>query len=103
MGKPVCYFLRLRFPGFGGPVGRMVRELVDGKEWLIKEQMREAIAMCQSLPGPLAIQLGICIAYLPARQDDRRLAVHPRRPRVARDSVPHPATGVRVDGAKVTC
>ena len=29
-------------------------------------QMREAIAICQSLPGPLAIQVGIYISYLRA-------------------------------------
>jgi chromate transporter len=42
----------------------MERELVGERAWLTKEQMREAIAICQSLPGPLAIQLGIYIAYL---------------------------------------
>jgi chromate transporter len=48
--------------GFGGPValvGQMERELVAERGWLTKEQMREAIAICQSLPGPLAIQVGI--------------------------------------------
>ncbi|WP_036051391.1 chromate transporter [Bradyrhizobium sp. Tv2a-2] len=62
----VRYFLRLGCLGFGGPValvGQMERELVDGKKWLTKDQMREAIA-CQSLPGPLAIQVGIYISYL---------------------------------------
>jgi chromate transporter len=63
----VRYFLRLGCLGFGGPValvGQMERELVDGKNWLTKEQMREAIAICQSLPGPLAIQVGIYVSYL---------------------------------------
>lgn len=63
----VRYFLRLGFLGFGGPValvGQMERELVDEYKWLTKEQMREAIAICQSLPGPLAIQVGIYIAWL---------------------------------------
>jgi chromate transporter len=67
MSELVRYFLRLGFLGFGGPValvGQMERELVDGKKWLTKEQMREAIAICQSLPGPLAIQVGIYISYL---------------------------------------
>jgi chromate transporter len=67
IGELVRYFLRLGFLGFGGPValvGQMERELVDGKKWLTKEQMREAIAVCQSLPGPLAIQVGIYVAYL---------------------------------------
>jgi chromate transporter len=62
----VVYFLRLGLLGFGGPValvGQMERELVTERGWLSKEQMREAIAICQSLPGPLAIQVGIFIAW----------------------------------------
>jgi len=54
----VRYFLRLGLLGFGGPValvGQMERELVGDKKWLTKEEMREGIAVCQSLPGPLAI------------------------------------------------
>jgi chromate transporter len=67
MRELVLYFLRLGLLGFGGPValvGQMERELVDERGWLRKDQMREAIAVCQSLPGPLAIQVGIYIAYL---------------------------------------
>jgi chromate transporter len=63
----VRYFLRLGLIGFGGPValvGQMERELVSERAWLTKEQMREVIAVCQSLPGPLAIQVGIFIGYL---------------------------------------
>src|ERR1700752_1394790 len=63
----LSYFLRLGFLGFGGPValgGPRDRELVAERGWLTKEQMREAIAICQSLPGPLAIQVGIYISYL---------------------------------------
>jgi chromate transporter len=62
-----AYFTRLGLLGFGGPValvGQMERELVQERQWLSKEQMREAIAICQSLPGPLAIQVGIFISYL---------------------------------------
>jgi chromate transporter len=67
MRELVLYFLRLGCLGFGGPValvGQMERELVSEKGWLTKEQMRESIAICQSLPGPLAIQVGIYIAWL---------------------------------------
>src|ERR1700749_318834 len=67
MGELALYFLRLGFLGFGGPVaigGQMERELVNDKKWLTKDEMREAIAICQSLPGPLAIQVGIYIAWL---------------------------------------
>jgi chromate transporter len=65
----VFYFLRLGLLGFGGPValvGQMGRELADERGWLTKEQMREAVAICQSLPGPLAIQVGVYISYLRA-------------------------------------
>src|SRR5262245_52353728 len=68
-GELVTYFLRLGLLGFGGPValvGQMERELVSDRKRLSKEQMREAIAICQSLPGPLAIQVGIYISYLRA-------------------------------------
>src|SRR5215470_10772908 len=61
------YFLRLGLLGFGGPValvGQMERELVADRGWLSKEQMRDAVAICQSMPGPLAIQVGIYISYL---------------------------------------
>jgi chromate transporter len=63
----VRYFLRLGLLGFGGPValvGQMERELVGDRKWLTKEEMREGIAVCQSLPGPLAIQVGIWISYI---------------------------------------
>src|ERR1700720_2590786 len=67
IGELLRYFLRLGLPGLGGPValvGQMERELVTERGWLTKDQMREAIAVCQSLPGPLAIQVGIFVAYL---------------------------------------
>src|ERR1700758_2832110 len=66
-GELTLYFLRLGLIGFGGPVAlvsQMEREVVAERAWLSKEQMREAIAICQSMPGPLAIQVGIYIAYL---------------------------------------
>src|SRR2546427_5782749 len=63
----VRYYLRLGLLGFGGPValvGQMEREMVQERKWLTKEEMREGIAVCQSMPGPLAIQVGIYISYL---------------------------------------
>ena len=63
----VRYYLRIGLIGFGGPValvGQMERELVGERKWLTKEEMREGIAVCQSLPGPLAIQVGIWISYI---------------------------------------
>src|SRR5437899_3704209 len=63
----VFYYLRLGAAGFGGPValcGQMERELVEQRRWLTRDEMREGIAVCQSLPGPLAIQVGIFVSYL---------------------------------------
>src|SRR5260221_7532595 len=63
----VLYYLRLGTLGFGGPValcGQMESELVQERRWLSKDEMRDGIAVCQSLPGPLAIQVGIFISYL---------------------------------------
>src|SRR5438093_11931688 len=63
----VRYYLRLGLLGFGGPValvGQIERELVGEKKWVTKEEMREGIAVCQSLPAPLAIQVGIWISYI---------------------------------------
>src|SRR5215469_11741197 len=63
----VLYYLRLGALGFGGPValcGQMERELVQERKWLTRDEMRDGIAVCQSLPGPLAIQVGIFVSYL---------------------------------------
>jgi chromate transporter len=63
----VRYFLRLGALGFGGPValcGLMEKELVGDKGWLSKAEMRDAIAVSQSMPGPLAIQVGIFASYM---------------------------------------
>ncbi len=63
----VLYYLRLGTIGFGGPValvGQMEEELVQERHWLTKEEFREGVAVCQSLPGPLAIQVGIFISYI---------------------------------------
>jgi chromate transporter len=81
-GELVTYFLRLGLLGFGGPValvGQMERELVAERRWLSKEQMREAIAICQPLPGPLAIQVAAANSRnrrLPARTILRRRVGH---------------------------
>jgi len=63
----VRYFLRLGTLGFGGPValcGLMEKDLVSDRKWLTRTEMREAIAVSQSLPGPLAIQVGIFVSYM---------------------------------------
>jgi chromate transporter len=69
ISEVIKYFLKLGSLGFGGPValvGQMERELVSEKQWMTRDQMREAIAICQTMPGPLAIQVGIYVSYLHA-------------------------------------
>ena len=59
------YFLRLGVLGFGGPValvGQMEREVVADRGWLTKEQMREAIAICQSRPARWKVHNALLIA-----------------------------------------
>ncbi len=73
----VFYYLRLGAIGFGGPValcGQMERELVQERKWLSRDEMRDGIAVCQSLPGPLAIQVGIFVSYLRGGLSCARLA-----------------------------
>src|SRR5947199_3104285 len=51
----VKYFLTLGASGFGGPaalIAQMERDLVEARRWISKEEFREAVAVCQSLPGP---------------------------------------------------
>lgn len=62
----IRYFLWLGTTGFGGPValcGLMERDLVERRGWLDKTQMRDVIAVCQTMPGPLAVQVGIFLGY----------------------------------------
>ena len=47
----IAYFLRLGTLGFGGPValcGLMEKELVGGKGWVTRQEMRDAIAVSPS-------------------------------------------------------
>ena len=63
---------RLRWPGDN--VGDGENELVQDRGWLSKQEMRDAIAVSRSLPGPLAIQVGILpnVLTVQARQRGER-------------------------------
>ena len=67
LSEAIRYFLWLGSTGFGGPValcGLMERDLVEQRGWLDKQQMRDVIAVCQTMPGPLAVQVAIFMGYL---------------------------------------
>jgi chromate transporter len=65
----VRYFLRLGSSGFGGPialVGYMQRDLVEDRRWFTEEEFQQAIAVGQTMPGPLAAQAAMWFGYLHA-------------------------------------
>src|SRR5712691_8924939 len=67
MRQLVAYFFRLGSIGFGGPaalVATMEDDLVERRHWLKREEYLEGLAICQTLPGPLAIQVGIYVGYV---------------------------------------
>src|SRR3954470_4389797 len=65
----VRYFLKLGGSGFGGPialVGYMQRDLVEQRRWFTEAEFQQAIAVGQTMPGPLAAQVAMWLGYLQA-------------------------------------
>ena len=65
----VGYFLRLGSWGFGGPialVGYMRRDLVEERRWYSEPEFQQALAVGQTMPGPLAAQVAMWLGYLQA-------------------------------------
>jgi chromate transporter len=65
----VRYFGKLGSSGFGGPialVGYMHRDLVEERGWYTEDEYRQALAVGQTFPGPLAAQTGMWLGYLEA-------------------------------------
>jgi chromate transporter len=62
-----AYFLKLGGAGFGGPialVGYMHRDLVADRGWFSEDEYRQAMAVGQTMPGPLAAQVAMWLGYL---------------------------------------
>src|SRR5215475_900860 len=65
----LAYFLRLGTFGFGGPIalaGRMDRDLVEERRWVLRQDYVEGLAFSQLSPGPLATQLAIYLGWVRA-------------------------------------
>jgi len=65
----VRYFLKLGASGFGGPialVGYMQRDLVEERRWFSQTEFEQAVAVGQTMPGPLAAQAAMWFGYLHA-------------------------------------
>ncbi len=64
------YFLTLGAVGFGGPIaltGYMLRDLVERRRWISKQDYVEGLALAQLAPGPLAAQLAIYLGWVRGR------------------------------------
>ena len=69
LGGLVRYFLKLGGLGFGGPialVGYMQRDLVEQRGWFSEREFQQALAVGQTMPGPLAAQVAMWFGYLHA-------------------------------------
>lgn len=69
LGRLVRYFLKLGGLGFGGPialVGYMQRNLVEERRWFTEAEFQQALAVGQTMPGPLAAQAAMWFGYLHA-------------------------------------
>ena len=65
----VLYFLKLGASGFGGPIaliGYMQRDLVEERRWFTEQEFQQALAVGQTMPGPLAAQAAMWFGYLQA-------------------------------------
>src|SRR5215210_7843054 len=65
----VRYFFKLGGSGFGGPialVGYMQRDLVEDRRWYTEAEFQQALAVGQTMPGPLAAQAAMWFGYLHA-------------------------------------
>src|SRR2546427_10673247 len=61
------YFIGLGTWGFGGPiasVGYMQRDLVERRRWLSERDFLNGGAPGQTMPGPLAAQVGMWVGFL---------------------------------------
>src|SRR5579859_287667 len=65
----LAYFLGLGTWGFGGPiasVGYMQRDLVERRGWVSRQDFLDGVALGQTMPGPLAAQVVMCLGFLRA-------------------------------------
>jgi len=61
------YFLWLGTVGFGGPlalVNSMDEDLVRRRRWLTEQEYLEGLAIANTLPGPVAFQVGVYCGYV---------------------------------------
>lgn len=66
MLKLFLVFLRLGCIGFGGPIALVAvieQAVCKEQNWLNESDFAEIFSICKLLPGPLAVQVSICVGY----------------------------------------
>ncbi len=54
-------FLAVALSGFGGVLPFARREFVERRRWLSEREFAEAMALCQFLPGPNIVNMGVIV------------------------------------------
>lgn len=54
-------FLTVALSGFGGVLPFARREFVERRRWLSEREFAEAMALCQFLPGPNIVNMGVIV------------------------------------------
>lgn len=66
MKEIFLYFFKLGLTGFGGPlavIAQMQKDLAAKKQWISTMDFRSLFALIKAMPGPVAFQMGVAIAY----------------------------------------
>lgn len=66
MKEIFLYFLKLGATGFGGPlavIAQMHNDLVLEKKWISADEFRSLFGLIKAMPGPVAFQMGVALAY----------------------------------------
>jgi chromate transporter len=66
MKEIFLYFLRLGVFGFGGPVAmiaQMQNDLVVERKWMSQQEFRSLFGLIKAMPGSIAFQVGVTLAY----------------------------------------
>ena len=66
MKEIFLYFLKLGATGFGGPlavIAQLHQDLVLEKKWISQDEFRSLFGLIKAMPGPVAFQMGVALAY----------------------------------------
>ena len=56
-------FAIITLQGFGGVLPWVRRSVVEQHQWISPEEFNTLLGLCQLMPGPNVVNLGVCIGY----------------------------------------